>query len=147
MGKAYLGTQHMQNAQMPPSSSFTELLLLRMMSCCVEYLLGQLVIFASCDSSTFLSPPASWLARQCERQRSPWPCVSTVQHQLDIPGLSTLSSTNPKHSPMPAAVKKMNSTERKRKNTTLTCIGKNFFTTRVVKIWNKLPRDIMKFSG
>ena len=57
------------------------------------------------------APPACSLVGWGEEQNSPWLWVSPAQQGRKHPcAINTVSSTNPKHSPIPATVKKMNST-------------------------------------
>lgn len=63
-----------------------------------------------CPHTAPCANPASSLAGQCEKQRCSQLYASTVLQQLKHQcGISTVSSTDPKHSTISATMKKMNS--------------------------------------
>ena len=67
-----------------------------------------------CPLPAACAPPASLLVGWGERQRRPWLCVSTAQQYWKHPcATSTVFSTDPKHSPILATVKEINSTPAK----------------------------------
>ena len=68
---------------------------------------------------TSCAPPAYSLAGQCEKKKRPWHCVRTAQQWLKHPCvINTVFSTNPKHSPIQATMKKINPIPAK----TSTCV-------------------------
>ena len=74
--------------------------------------LGQLgsAVPAVSPPNSLCPPPASSLVGWGEKQKNPWLCVSPAQQQLKHPCvINTVFSTNPKHSPIQATVKKINS--------------------------------------
>ena len=63
-----------------------------------------------CPLPTPCALPACSLVGWGERQKRPWLCVSPAQQYRKHPCvINTVFSTNPKHSPTPATVKKTNS--------------------------------------
>ena len=93
----------------PPSFFFPQLYMLSMMSYGMGCPFGQLGWLSGlCPLPSSCVPPASSLAGRCEEQKRPWLCVSTAQRELKHPCvISAVSSTNPKHSPIPATMKKI----------------------------------------
>ena len=67
-----------------------------------------------CPLPTSCAPPASTLAGRGEKQKRPWLCVSTAQQQPEQPcATNTAFNTNPKQSPIPATIEKINSVPAK----------------------------------
>ena len=65
-------------------------------------------------SQLLVPPPAYSLVGWGEKQKRPGLCVSTAQHSLKHPCVTnSVSSTNPKHSPIPATLKKITSVPAK----------------------------------
>ena len=63
-----------------------------------------------CHQKTCFSPPAHSLMGWGEGQKRPWLCVSPARQQQKLPcSINTVFSTNLKHSPILATMRKMNS--------------------------------------
>jgi len=94
-----------------PPPTFPLALLLRRTSYGIGCPFGQLgQLSRLCPLPASCAPPASLLAGWCEEQKRPGLCVSTAQRELKHPCVnSTVSSTNPRHSPIPATKKEINS--------------------------------------
>ena len=106
-----LGKTNAIAPNVPPSFSFPQLYMGSTTSYGLGSPLGQSGSAAPAVSPpTPCAPPGSSLVGWGEKQNSPWLWVSTAQQGREHPGVTnTVSSTNPKHSPIPATVKKTNS--------------------------------------